>query len=62
MNTIQESLSFDDVLIEPRYSNIQSRKNINIQSRLTKNINLNLLKNWPPGSTHGLTSFTLLVD
>jgi IMP dehydrogenase len=42
MNTIQESLSFDDVLIEPRYSNIQSRKNISIQSRLTKNINLNL--------------------
>ena len=42
MNVIQESLSFDDVLIEPRYSNIQSRKSINIESRLTKNISLNL--------------------
>ena len=42
MNTIQESLSFDDVLIEPRYSNIDSRKNIKIKSRLTKNISLYL--------------------
>jgi IMP dehydrogenase len=42
MNCIQESLSFDDVLIEPRYSNITSRKNINIGSKLTKNITLNL--------------------
>ncbi len=42
MNAIQESLSFDDVLIEPRYSNIQSRKNIDIGGFLTKNIRLNL--------------------
>jgi len=42
MNTIQESLSFDDVLIEPRYSNIDSRKNIKIKSQLTKNISLYL--------------------
>jgi IMP dehydrogenase len=42
MNIIQESLSFDDVLIEPRYSQIQSRRNINIGSKLTKNITLHL--------------------
>lgn len=42
MNVIQESLSFDDVLIEPRYSNIDSRKNIKIKSNLTKNISLYL--------------------
>jgi len=42
MNHIQESLSFDDILIEPRYSNIQSRKNINIKSKLTNNITLHL--------------------
>jgi IMP dehydrogenase len=42
MNIIQESLSFDDVLIEPRYSVIESRKNINIKSKLTKNISLHL--------------------
>jgi len=42
MNTIQESLSFDDVLIEPRYSKIDSRKNISLKSRLTKNISLHL--------------------
>jgi len=42
MNTIQESLSFDDVLIEPRYSEIDSRKNIKLYSRLTKNISLHL--------------------
>ena len=42
MNIIQESLSFDDVLIEPRYSQIQSRRNIDIGSKLTKNITLHL--------------------
>ena len=41
MNIIQESLSFDDVLIEPRYSQIQSRRNINMGSKLTKNELLN---------------------
>jgi IMP dehydrogenase len=42
MNTIQESLSFDDVLINPRLSNIQSRKDISLKTRLTKKISLNL--------------------
>jgi IMP dehydrogenase len=42
MNNIQESLSFDDVLIEPRYSTIQSRKNIILKSKLTTNISLYL--------------------
>jgi len=42
MNTIQESLSFDDVLIEPRYSEIQSRKSISLKTKLTKNISLAL--------------------
>jgi len=42
MNQIIETLSFDDVLISPRFSNIESRKNINLKSRLTKNISLNL--------------------
>lgn len=42
MNSIIDTLSFDDVLISPRLSNIESRKNINLKSRLTKNISLNL--------------------
>jgi len=42
MNSIIETLSFDDVLISPQYSNIESRKNINLKSPLTKNISLNL--------------------
>jgi len=42
MNQIIETLSFDDVLISPRYSNIQSRKTINLKTQLTKNISLNL--------------------
>ena len=42
MNQIIETLSFDDVLISPRFSEIESRKNINLKSRLTKNISLNL--------------------
>ena len=41
MNVINESLSFDDVLIEPRLSSIESRKDISIKSKLTKNITLN---------------------
>ena len=42
MNQIIETLSFDDVLISPRFSNTESRRNINLKSRLTKNISLNL--------------------
>ena len=42
MNIIQESLSFDDILIEPRYSKIESRRDINITSKLTNNIQLHL--------------------
>jgi len=42
MNTIQESLSFDDVLIEPRFSDVQSRKTVQLKSQLTKNISLYL--------------------
>ena len=42
MNQIIESLSFDDVLINPQFSTVTSRKDISLQSRLTKNITLNL--------------------
>jgi len=42
MNSIIDTLSFDDVLISPRYSEIQSRKTISLKSKLTKNISLNL--------------------
>jgi len=42
MNTIIETLSFDDVLISPRYSDIESRKTISLKTQLTKNISLNL--------------------
>jgi IMP dehydrogenase len=35
-----ESLSFDDILIEPRLSNVESRKNIKLQNNLTKTITL----------------------
>ena len=42
MNLIIDTLSFDDLLISPRYSEIQSRKTISLKSKLTKNISLNL--------------------
>jgi len=42
MNSIIDTLSFDDVLISPRYSKIESRKTISLKSKLTKNISLNL--------------------
>ena len=41
-NQIVDTLSFDDVLINPRLSNIQSRKDISLKTRLTKKISLNL--------------------
>ena len=42
MNTIIDTLSFDDILISPRYSDIESRKTISLKSKLTNNISLNL--------------------
>jgi IMP dehydrogenase len=37
-----DTLSFDDVLISPRLSNIESRKTISLKTPLTKKISLNL--------------------
>ena len=42
MNTITETLSFDDILINPRLSNIESRKDISLKTQLTNNITLYL--------------------
>ena len=42
MNSIIDTLSFDDVLISPRMSIIESRKTISLKTQLTKNIILNL--------------------
>lgn len=39
---IKESYSFDDVLIEPRYSNIKSRSDISLKTRLSDKITLNI--------------------
>lgn len=36
------SLTFDDVLLVPQYSDITSRQNVNIQSRISKNVPLNI--------------------
>ncbi len=39
---IPEGLTYDDVLIVPKYSTIKSRKDINIKTKLTRNIELNI--------------------
>lgn len=39
---LKESYSFDDVLIEPRYSNIKSRSDISLKTRLSDKITLNI--------------------
>ena len=44
MGTIKEALTFDDVLMLPRYSNILP-VNTNINLNLAKNINLKVPKN-----------------
>ncbi|MBS3152856.1 IMP dehydrogenase [Candidatus Woesearchaeota archaeon] len=39
---IREALSYDDVLLVPRFSNINSRKQVDISTNLTKKIMINL--------------------
>ena len=41
-NEFPLGLSYDDVLLEPRYSIIKSRKNVSLKTNLTKNIKINL--------------------
>ena len=41
-NEFPLGLSYDDVLLEPRYSVIKSRKNVSLKTELTKNIKINL--------------------
>ena len=42
MVEIIDGLTFDDVLLEPKRSSIESRKNINTRTKLTKNISINI--------------------
>ncbi|MBC7472668.1 MAG: IMP dehydrogenase [Candidatus Sericytochromatia bacterium] len=39
---MREGLTFDDVLLQPRFSSIISRKEVNTKTRLTKNITINV--------------------
>jgi len=41
-NELREGLSYDDVLVVPKLSNITSRRNVDISTYLTKSIKLNL--------------------
>lgn len=41
-NEFPLGLSYDDVLLEPKYSVIKSRKNVSLKTDLTKNIKINL--------------------
>lgn len=42
VNNINEWLTYDDVLLMPKYSNITSRKQVDTSGQLTKNININV--------------------
>jgi|UniRef100_A0A6C0AMA2 IMP dehydrogenase len=42
MNEIKETYSFDDILIEPRYSDIKSRADISLKTKLSDKITLNI--------------------
>jgi IMP dehydrogenase len=37
-----DTFTYDDILIKPNYSEINSRKTISLKTKLTKNIELNL--------------------
>lgn len=39
---MREGLTFDDVLLQPKFSGINSRKDVSTKSKLTKNITLNV--------------------
>jgi len=41
-NVIQEALSYDDVLLKPKYSPILSRSDVSTKTKITKNIELNI--------------------
>lgn len=41
-NQTKEALSYDDVLLEPQYSTIRSRKDVSTKTKLTKNIALSI--------------------
>lgn len=41
-NEFPLNLSYDDVLLEPKYSVIKSRKNVSLKTELTRNIKINL--------------------
>jgi IMP dehydrogenase len=41
-NLIQLGLTFDDVLLIPQYSDINSRKDVNLKTRFSRNITLNI--------------------
>lgn len=40
--SFKQTVSFDDVLLVPRFSDITSRSQVNLKTRLTKKINLNI--------------------
>lgn len=39
---MREGLTFDDVLLQPKFSAINSRKDVSTRTKLTKNISLNV--------------------
>ena len=39
---MREGLTFDDVLLQPKFSAINSRKDVSTKTKLTKNISLNI--------------------
>lgn len=42
MANIREGLTFDDVLLVPKYSTVKSRQDVNLKTNLTKNIKLKI--------------------
>ena len=40
--SLREGLTFDDVLLVPKYSDITSRTQTNLETKLSKNISLNI--------------------
>jgi IMP dehydrogenase len=42
LHTMNQGLTFDDVLLVPQYSEIRSRSDVSLKTKLTKNIQLNM--------------------
>ena len=61
-NKMKKAYSFDDVLLQPKYSNIESRSEVDLNYKLGEKINLSLPVISSPMDTVTETSMSVAMD